>query len=214
MGFDMQMVTPPKQLPPAYVAQYADQPGYYRFKTSAMVIMVAVMEGAGVLGDDPSPQWPPWPPKDVPPERLKLIEEAVNKGEVMPGLSELERRIATSAIDASKKLRSTPSKKPNRVPAFKFRSNDGWLVTTEECSIVARGLRNYANHLKQQDLDSLAKQYQASQKKLVQGAVAQGEIVLSGNEGLGLSLAELKKWVLEWVAFNDLASHHDGYLVQ
>ena len=214
MGFDMQMVSPPKELPPAYVAQYEDQPGYYRFKTSAMVIMAVVMQSAEILSEDPAPQWPPWPPKNVAPERLKLIEEAVRKGEVTPGLTKAEQEIVTSAIEASKKVRAARSKNASQVPAFKFRSNDGWIVASEECRIIATRLRRYAEHIKQDDLDGLAKQYQLSQQKLMQGPISQGEIVISGHEPLGLTLSELKKWVLEWAAFNDLASRNGGYLVQ
>lgn len=145
---------------------------------------------------------------------LKLIEEAVGKGEVTPGLTKAEQEIVTSAIEASKKVRAARSKSANQVPAFKFRSNDRWIVTSEECGIIATRLRRYAEHIKQDDLDGLAKQYQRSQQKLMQGPILQEEIVISGHEPLGLTLPELKKWVLEWAAFNDLASRSGGYLVQ
>jgi hypothetical protein len=213
MSFDMQMVEPPKQLPPAYVAQYEERPGNYSLNTSAMVIMVTVMEAAGILGDDPVPQWPAWPPKGIAPERLKLLEEAVSEEKIKPELTDAERRLATSAIEDSKRVRSTRSKKLDRVPAFKFRSNDGWLVTSEECGLIAAGLRRFAERLKQEDLEALDKQYQESQKKLME-ALPPGHVVLSGNQPLGLTLPELKQWVMQWAAFNALAEKNGGYLVQ
>lgn len=33
---------------------------------------------------------------------------------------------------------ATRSADPNKVPAFKFCSNDGWIVTPEECHLIAR----------------------------------------------------------------------------
>ena len=52
---------------------------------------------------------------------------------------------------ASEETRALRSADPALVPAYKFLSNDGWIVTPEECDIVAsaleRGLRETRAHL-------------------------------------------------------------------
>jgi hypothetical protein len=214
MGMDMHTVDPPRDLPPAYVAQSKDDPGYYRFRTSAMVVMTVVMKGAGVVVDEPPPKWPEWPPKDVPPDRLKLVEQAVSEGKLASELTEGEKKIVTAAIEVSKKVRATRSSKPGAVPSFKFGSNDGWIVTTEECAIIAAGLRRYAEKLKEQDLSTLSKEYADTQHGLLQATKPHAEVLVQGYESLGMTLGELRKWVLEWAAYNDVASRSGGYVVQ
>jgi hypothetical protein len=48
----------------------------------------------------------------------------------------------TEARRAWDAVLATPSPVPNRVPAYKFQSNEGWIVTPAECLLLARWLRN------------------------------------------------------------------------
>lgn len=57
------------------------------------------------------------------PERLDLYANGVSSG--------LAEELTTAARER------------RRVPAFKFLSNDGWLVSSEECLIIAEALEGY-----------------------------------------------------------------------
>jgi hypothetical protein len=179
-----------------------------------MVVMVTIMQSAGALAEEPTPIWPAWPPKDIPTDRLAAVEQAVSTEKEDPSLSEKERTIVRTVIEASKRIRGTRSHFAGKVPKFKFMSSDGWIVSAEESSIIATALRRFADGITEKDLGALEKQYQQAQQKLLQATMKPGEVLVAGNERLGLSLSELKQWIREWAAYNDVAAHNGGYVVQ
>jgi len=213
MGMDMHMLGPLPEAPAGYVAQSQHDPGHYRMRSSAMVAMVVAMQDAGALASDPRPAWPPWPPKGVAPGRLPLIERSVADESFDPGLTDEERRLADDLIAAATKVQTTRSRVAGKVPAFKFGSNDRWIVTPEECAIIATALERYAEHLTEHDLTRLQQRYQDAQRKLVSPSAKRGEIKIEGYASLGMSLAELTRWIREWAAYNHAAAHAGGYRV-
>jgi hypothetical protein len=210
----MHMVKPPHHLPPAYVAQDREDPGHYRFTSSAMVVMATVMRTAGVLVEEPVPRWPEWPPKGVRAERLGVVGKSVSSETIDASLAPDEQAIARDAIAASRRVRATRSLVAGKVPSFKFASSDGWIVSPEEAASVAAALRRYGERLTDKDLAALEEQYRQAQARLLGAAVRPGEVVVAGKERLGLSLDQLKTWVREWGAYNELASRCGGYVVQ
>ncbi len=50
--------------------------------------------------------------------------------------------------DASEEARAVRSPYPEAVPAFKFGSNDAWIVTPDECTIVATALERVVGDTK------------------------------------------------------------------
>jgi hypothetical protein len=213
MGMDIYMVEVPAGLPPGYVPHDREQPDYYRFTTSSMAAMLALMEAARVIANDPVPACPRWPPEGVRDDRLPLIEASLSSERLDAALTQSERQTVLEAIVRNATLRSTRSHTAGKVPAFKFLSNDGWIVIPEECDAIAAALYRHAEHTSVHDLGLAEAAYQEKQRAVLLPRSVAGELVLLGDEPLGLSLAELRAWVREWAAYNELASRHGGYRV-
>jgi hypothetical protein len=104
-----------------------------------------------------APKWPAWPPPGLSVERAEQLRDLfspasvvyrVRESEPARTLAELkatfrELRILQRYLDAEGRVRSAVSKKPGKVPSFKFGSNDGWHVIPEECLIMASRLTAY-----------------------------------------------------------------------
>ena len=104
-----------------------------------------------------------------------------------------EKRILTPIRDQIAEIRGTRSANPTKVPAFKFSTNDGWLVDPEECRLIARALRKaVANSSKFFGLFSS---------------------FLPSRKESGISKREAGQWILNWAAYNEVASKHGGYKV-
>jgi hypothetical protein len=140
--------------------------------------------------------------------------EAVADAKRDPELTVPERKATIVMRARFAQLRATRSARPGKVPAFKFSSNDGFVVSAAESAIIATKLRAYAKHLTAAKLAQLEKVYRDAQRPLVEDAKRRGETVLIGNEGLGLTLEDYRTWILEWAAFNEVAAHHRGYRVE
>lgn len=214
MGFDIQMNEPPTAAEVQRAHLDADQPGYFRFNWSAMPVMVVTMAWAGAVVEEKPPAWPAWPPEGTPADHRDLLMEAVSDPKREPELTVPERK-ATIAIRARfERLRATRSARPGKVPAYKFASNDGFIVTAAESAIIAAKLRTYAKQLTPAKLAALDKVYRDAQQPLLDDAKQRGETVLLGNEGLGLTLDDYRGWILQWAAYNEVASHHRGYRIE
>jgi hypothetical protein len=211
MGMDLTMAVAPGPTP-GYKPQYDNDPSYYRFRTPAMALMVQVMRSAGVISDEPAPEFPPWPPEGVPEDRVALLDQAMGGGDT-DALTTRERVFLEGMRHRLQAARATPSRAPGKVPAFKFTSNDGWIVSVAECAAIARAVREYAMRITEHDLAALEREYDARQKAMTAPMIAQGHVMLLGNQPLGLELPELKIWLAEWAMYNEVASSHGGYRV-
>jgi len=213
MGFDIQMVEPPT-LAEAKKAQLDhDNPGYFRFNWSAMPVMVVTMAWAGAVVEEDAPSWPEWPPKRTPSERKDLLSEALWDATLDPRLTVEEKQATIVTRVAIAKIRATGSKQVGKVPSFKFSTNDGYVVTATECAIIATKLRAYAKKVTRAQLTELDKLYREVKQPMLDATKQRDEIVVLGDQGLGLTLEEYREWILQWATYNDVASHHRGYAV-
>lgn len=215
MGMDITMNEPPT---PAEIRQAKldpDSPDYFRFNWSGMHVMVMTMVAAGaVVETDVAPTFPAWPPPGTPEKRKEILGEALGDATLDVQLTPPERIVVRDARVTWKKILSTRSKQRGKVPAFKFVSNEGWIVGGDECTVIAKQLAAYAAKITQADLDKLDRAYMATQKKLMDATLKPGEIDVLGNRGLGMTLAEYKQWMVTWAAFNAIAAKHGGYRVE
>lgn len=212
MGMDITMNAPPT---PAEVQQAGldkDQPDYFRFNWGGMHAMVMAMVAAGALAeDDKAPALPPWPPKGMTADTQARFEAAYGDPKAEAKLSPAERTQLRALRATQQRLLATHSKHKGMVPAYKFLSNEGWIVAGDECRTIATRLRAYAKRVTQKDLDALGKAYADAQRPLTEAIKKEGEITVVGNESLGISVDEFRTWAAEWAAYNEVAAKHGGY---
>jgi len=143
MGFDFRIAAPPERWPDAHRPQYEDAPEYFRVTHKAMHALRAALAVTGVLDVDARlPSFPPWPPPQMSATRAGGVELAKDHGmtiEPPSTATEIEtleqwRRKRAQALE-------TTSNDPQKVPAFKLGSNDGWRLSPDECALLATGLR-------------------------------------------------------------------------
>jgi len=98
-----------------------------------------------------------------------------------------------------------------RVPAYKFESNDGWLVSPEECRIIAYGLRSAHD----QRGDELFPTEAPAATDLVPGlSDFMGVEAAPMLEGFGVPEPdEAQELLLEWADYNERAAGQGGYRV-
>ncbi len=212
MGFDIQMVEPPTKAEVARAKLDAD-PGYFRFTSSAMPVMVVTMIWAGAVVSEAAPPWPAWPPKQTPAARSELLQAAVLDKTLEPKLTVSERRATIVMRGKLAKVRATRSKHAGRVPSFKFETNDGYIVTAAENTIITTKLRSFAKRVTANELAQLDTLYRESQQPLLDAAKQRGETVIAGDRGLGMSLDDYRSWIEAWAAYNEIAASHRGYSV-
>lgn len=190
MGYDMHMVERPKELPPDYVPQDEDDPGYFRMVISGMAVMRELMDEAGVLDTDAEhPDFEEvWPPEGVDAERADEILEHLENGEPLdPPPTSQELEICSRAKAAMESLLGTRSAEADKVPVFKFGSNDGWWVLPAECTFIAAALST---------------------------AVTQrGDVFVGRLSEMDLSRTEILEWIQSWANYNRVAALHGGYRV-
>ncbi len=137
-----------------------------------------------VLADDPAPDFP------ARPEHVDL-QDAVGESEVYEKLNAIDKATVDRVRAAEAVMLATPSRQPGKVPGFKFGSNDGWIVTPAECAIIAAELALVPGQIDQRHVD---------------------HVNASGRGGFG-SIADLRRFVVEWHDYNRVAADHDGYEV-
>jgi hypothetical protein len=102
-------------------------PLYFRFNWSGMGLMVATLaEADAVDTETPHPRWPDFPPR---PDGWPHDEWDCDS----------EHPLVTEYNAALDGIRSTPGV-DNKPPGWKFASNDGWVITPEECTSIHTAL--------------------------------------------------------------------------
>jgi hypothetical protein len=137
MGYDMHMVRKPASVPAGHKPQYEGQPEYHRFNIHWMPLVREMMQRAGVLDDygEPDPGLPQFPPEGISFERADELMENDGKG-----ASADEKKILDAYNRERDEILAQTSPDEGRVGYWKFCSNDGWLVTPDECRIIAETL--------------------------------------------------------------------------
>lgn len=179
MGYDLQMIVEPK---------FQLTPGSYNTSGSGIDLLANIMDLAGVLDDSPVPTLEvAWPPPGMSAERAEKVYWYLNGSAAPnPPASAAEFAACGNYKTARDRWAQTRSPQADKVPGFKFQSNDNWLVTPEECSLIAAAL----------------------DKLLADPPKNLGETI--GFEGDAEELMEL---VEDWRDYNFVASTHGGYTV-
>jgi len=215
MGMDIEMVEKPTKAEIQAAKLDAESPGYWRFNVSGMSAMVVVMDVAGLMSSENHPEFPAWPPAAAPAARRDVLAAAASDPKLEAKLTSAEKlslERSRARFDEILKLRSIAL---NHVPAYKFGSNEGWLLTSDECVLIATKLHAYAKSATQADLDRADKAYRARQAALEAtiGKSDPGMISLVGQSGLDMALADYKQWIEQWATYNEVAAKHHGYKV-
>jgi hypothetical protein len=196
MGYDLHMCRKPRRIPPGFEPQYEGQPEYFRFNVFGMQSMRQIMQRAELLDDDVDVDWPEFPPAGWDDERAWTLVEAIEAEraedtdhpdgalEIEPPPTLPERVAVTNYLAARDVVRAVRSPDPALVPAVKFSSNDGWLVTPEECLLIAHGLRRALDE--------------------------SGPALWEGED---ITDHEARRWIEQWIAYNLLAADNGGYRV-
>ena len=142
MGFDIHMLRSPSKPVPGLDP---DDPGYIRFGGGSMSGMAQLMYTAQVLDDDvDGPDLPDWSPSGLDEARAEeLHDHFMNNVRITPEPTAEEVARFQDYCRAREEVVATRSEIPGRVPAFKFLSNEDWLVCPEECRIIANGLDRF-----------------------------------------------------------------------
>lgn len=137
MGFDLDMVRTPKRELPELPGVSR---GYLRLAGESMAGMVEVMRAAGVLDDAEPPAFPDLPPDMDDDRAAELLDALLDGDEADPPPTAAERRSIKAYLKARGMVEGFRSPNSGRVPACKFGSNNNWLVSPEECHVIADGL--------------------------------------------------------------------------
>ncbi len=211
MGMDLNTVETPKDVPASY-AKAHPEPGYYRFNVQGMASMVSLMSAAGVLSDEPSPKFPERPaPKDR--KHQELYDEVMggNK-EARAKLKADELKVIDAYVAAVRKLQKTRSTSADKVPAYKFQTNDGWFVSPDECRLIARAMRNFATRVTATQAKAANEASMQRDEQLYKVVDPHGTMVRLTQQ-TGMTVEELRTWMLDWADYNTLASFSGGYEV-
>jgi hypothetical protein len=190
VGYDMQMLRRPEPIPEGYRPQYAVDPGYFRVVQRGMPVLSLFMSLAGVLDEDEEgPAFPVWPPAgiaDAP--RADALFTGVDSA--VPPATDAEREAMRSWEERAEVVRRTPSRFPDRVPAFKFRLQMDWVVSDEEARTIATGMR-----------------------RALEDEPEVFEIAVAHLPAAGLSGDEALDWIRRWARFNEVAADNGGYRI-
>lgn len=215
MGYDLHMVERPAAVPAAYVPQYEGQPGYYRIRAEAGRVLVALMVEADALSLEEEPDFPAWPPRGLEGSRAMEAREHLRSGAPLDPPLTGEERHALVGFEASiDEVLRRPSSEPGLVPMYKFQSNDGWLVSPEECRSLDRALRRLADELSEGTLAHVLAPFEDQRRREAEHYVRTQGFVPLGYEGPILTLESARAWLLEFGAYNALAAEHGGYRVR
>ncbi|WAS99198.1 hypothetical protein [Nannocystis punicea] len=187
MGYDLQMVRTPPAADENELPNSSGIAGYYRFNMWGMRMTVGALEWADAIHYGPAPEIPELELDGLDEDRVFAALEAV-RGEApedAPAPSAAELAAARAYLQAHEAAVSASSLQNGRAGAFKFQSNDGWLVTPEECAALAGKLRQHA--------DLIARDYFP-------------DADVSREDG--------HKWILGFARYNEIAAEHGGYRVR
>jgi hypothetical protein len=189
MGLTMRLVREPVVYPAGYLAQHRDQPSCYHFANGSISVCLAVMQAADVIDDQTeAPRFPCWPPPGASDRQVRLIEKYLDDAELRrTRLSAQELTLVQTFERQLEQAVTTPAKRPGKVPEFKFKSNDGWLISPAECRAVAAGL---------------ARLLREGHPPLFQWLTLKG-----------YSAEDARAFIRQWRNFNQLAADCGGYRV-
>jgi hypothetical protein len=209
MGMDMYMRDLPEDVPAEYGKEHPN-PGRFRFPMQWMAAMVALMDDAGLLSHELSPD-PPRAPEDD-----RLVDCALSSDpSVREGLPMMELAVVNDYRAKMLARQATRSPNPQKVPAYKFESNEAWIVSAEECRLLAKGLRRAAAKVSAAAIKRAQEAYgqaDGSLEVLVHGQLGMQAKKLSAAR-VALTAAEARSWLLEWATYNEIAASAGGYQV-
>lgn len=197
MAFDLEMVVAPPMRVPGYTPQDRDRPERFQCANRVMRDMVDVMTAAGVLDiGEAHRELPQWPPEGISPARIKalgaeLFMEGANCHVVFTYPREPSAREAPLFDDWAERTAETlcrPSASPGRVPACKFQSHSGWMVTPAECRWIAEAL----------------------EREMVRQPAALLAPLLASK----WPATKAGQWIRDWTAYHRVAQAHGGYRVR
>lgn len=150
---------------------------------------------------DPPEEMPPWfsphDDEDPPayPLRMQWTETLIH---VMVWLGALEEH-----------ERMTPFEPDAPATTAMFRS--GRMIDPEQCELIARGMRTFADGVPDEVYEQLRKFWNDLQAQLKALIESRGEVAVSGFEEFPYDKQTLRMDLLHWGAFNAIAAQHGGY---
>jgi len=157
-------------------------------------VMRAVMILAGVIDTDMvKMDWPDWP-AGISDERGADLTLFLDEGEdVEPPITASERTAMEEFRRRHDEVLATRSPKKGLVGAAKFLSNDGWLVTPDECTAIAEHLTAGLNR--------------SWHFLWFRSGIVPPRALTNASFG------ETRDWIANWAHYNGIASSQDGYRV-
>ena len=196
MSFWMQFVRPSTSLPVWYQPPSPKYPDVYDLSIQGMGAIKTAMSVADLLDEaTAAPELPRWEDFGLSVERWEELSDYWVYGSKpgQPTLAEAlkphERPAVAEYLTRFEAATGQPAP-PGKALGYKFRTNDGWLVTPDECRVIADGLEA-----------ALAKR----RAKLVRGLQARGYSDHSKE-----SVADL---LSPWAKYNRIAADHGGYRI-
>jgi hypothetical protein len=143
VGFDFRIAEAPERWPASYRPQYDDAPEYFRVTHKAMHALRAALVATGAIDVEARvPSFPPWPPEPLTRLRAAGVEMATEQGmTIEPPSTATEVEVLERWRNKRAAALETTSADPDKVPAFKLGSNDGWRLTPGECRALGKALR-------------------------------------------------------------------------
>lgn len=137
MSFSFHMLNQPAP-DPTYKPLVPDAPDYYQVNHHGMKILWNILSAGSLLDEEcEMPDFDSTIPEWMDQDRLEEIMDAIEFGdEPDPPMTDEEREAIEAAKQAQDSLVRIQSPHPGKIPAFKFGSNDGWMVSPEECHAI------------------------------------------------------------------------------
>ena len=154
MSFEFMIRNRPVKIVNGYDPLITDSPEYFQVTGTGMATIADAMGRADLLDYDHNVSeqirriWPPRVKKwlfssrlgeDVLDPILEYLDEPAGDPPATDQVIDLVRRTKAEVDHCLAK----GSPLSGKIPAEKFRSNDGWIVTAEECAVIANALRHY-----------------------------------------------------------------------
>lgn len=187
MGFDLSMVRKPPSVDERELPNSNGIPGNYRFTTWGMQMTLGALEWADAIYYGRAPALPALDVGGLDEEGVVAALAALvapGEGSAGPAPSAEALDLARRHLRACEDVLTRSSLCDGRVGAYKFRSNDGWLVTPEECEVLDARLRASATMIARDMFTDAG---------------------LTADEGL--------RWVLGFARYNAVAAAYGGYRV-
>lgn len=187
MGYDFTMVRTPPSVDARELPNSNGIPGNYRFTTWGMQMTLGALEWADAIHYERTHTLPALEVGALDTDDVAAAFASL----AAPGGEPVGPTPSAAALDlvrrhqrACEEVLTRSSLRDGRVGAYKFQSNDGWLVTPEECEVLDRCLRASAAMIARDMFTDAG---------------------LTAEDGL--------RWVLGFARYNAVAAEHGGYRV-